>query len=29
MDLARNISKKSSSIIELGKETFYKQLNLI
>ena len=28
MDLARNISKKSSSIIELGKETFYKQLNL-
>lgn len=28
MDLARNISKKSSSIIELGKEAFYKQLNL-
>ena len=28
MDLAKNISKKSSSIIELGKETFYKQLNL-
>ena len=28
IDLAKNISKKSSSIIELGKETFYKQLNL-
>ena len=28
MDLAENISKKSSKIVKIGKEAFYNQLNM-